>query len=218
MLGKDPVLIQNGPFGHPAWRTTCASGFECADPDALSSPPLAAAYADSAGTAGTDVPSSQFVSAAKTPVPLVGVPPSGGSDSGASAPFPYPLFLRKKDFAGLKALVDFRLKPVLRRDCDHHAKPRQEKTRAESPAYHPADQPVSMTISRPFRASLFSPRYPGRCPGLVCHALSGLGALFGGTIIATTRWLAIWRVKALRCSFAAQWQRTIIATTQWLAI
>ena len=36
--------------------------------------------------------------------------------------------------------------------------------------------PSSMTISRPFRASLFSPRYPGRCPGLVCFAPSGLSS------------------------------------------
>ena len=36
MPGNGAVLIQNGPFGHPAWRTTCASGFECADLDALS--------------------------------------------------------------------------------------------------------------------------------------------------------------------------------------
>ena len=28
--------MQNGLCGHPAWRTTCASGFECADPAALS--------------------------------------------------------------------------------------------------------------------------------------------------------------------------------------
>ena len=32
-----------------------------------------------------------------------------------------PFFHGKKGFAGLKALVDFRLKPVLRPDCDHHA-------------------------------------------------------------------------------------------------
>ena len=32
-----------------------------------------------------------------------------------------PFFQRKKGFAGLKALVDFRLKPVLRRDCGTHA-------------------------------------------------------------------------------------------------
>jgi hypothetical protein len=31
-----PVLMPIRPLGHPAWRTTCASGFECADPDALS--------------------------------------------------------------------------------------------------------------------------------------------------------------------------------------
>ena len=79
---------KKGLSGHPAWRTTCASGFECADPDALSFPPLAAAYADSAGTVGTDVQSSQLVPAAKTPVLLATVPPSGGSGSGASAPFP----------------------------------------------------------------------------------------------------------------------------------
>jgi hypothetical protein len=36
--------------------------------------------------------------------------------------------------------------------------------------------PSSMTISRPFRASLFSPRYPGRCPGLVYRAPSGLAS------------------------------------------
>jgi hypothetical protein len=82
------VLMPNGLLGHPAQRTTCASGFECADPDALSFPPLAAAYADSAGTVGTDVQSSQLVPAAKTPVLLARVPPSGGSGSGASAPFP----------------------------------------------------------------------------------------------------------------------------------
>ena len=34
--------------------------------------------------------------------------------------------------------------------------------------------PIPMTIFRPFRAGLFSPRYPGRCPGLVCFAPSGL--------------------------------------------
>ncbi len=33
----------------------CASGFECADLDALSFPPLAAADAVAAGTGGTDV-------------------------------------------------------------------------------------------------------------------------------------------------------------------
>ena len=30
-------------------------------------------------------------------------------------------------------------------------------------------------MSRPFRASLLYPSYPGRCPGLVCHAPAGLG-------------------------------------------
>jgi len=34
--GGDPVLPPIRPFGHPARRTTCASGFECAHPDALS--------------------------------------------------------------------------------------------------------------------------------------------------------------------------------------
>ena len=36
--------------------------------------------------------------------------------------------------------------------------------------------PYSMTISRPFRARQFLPRYPGRCPGLVYHAPSGLSS------------------------------------------
>jgi len=36
MPGKGLVLIHNGSFGHPAQRTTCASGFECADLAALS--------------------------------------------------------------------------------------------------------------------------------------------------------------------------------------
>ena len=199
-----------------------------------------------------------------------------------------PFFHGKKGFAGLKALVDFRLKPVLRRDCNHHAAPvpnhpaRRPDTSSRysnrkvgravpvtplrgvtgephtghgtanpaqyatypplrelpqsgadipvcarprgqagmsathyhapslrlaetasphlrlrafaraSPALddrrrHPTtinhnrhrlasgrQAPSSMTISRPFRASLFSPRYPGRCPGLVCFAPSGL--------------------------------------------
>ena len=30
------MRIQIGLFGHPAWRTTFASGFDCADPTALS--------------------------------------------------------------------------------------------------------------------------------------------------------------------------------------
>jgi hypothetical protein len=45
----------------------------------------------------------------------------GGSGSGASAPAHAPFFQAKKGFAGLKALVGFRLKPVLRHDCNHHA-------------------------------------------------------------------------------------------------
>ena len=44
------VLMPNGLLGHPAQRTTCASGFECADPDALSFPPLAAVGAIATGT------------------------------------------------------------------------------------------------------------------------------------------------------------------------
>jgi len=36
--------------------------------------------------------------------------------------------------------------------------------------------PIAKTMSRPFRASHFSGHFPGRCPGLVCHALSGLSS------------------------------------------
>jgi hypothetical protein len=98
-----------------------------------------------------------------------------------------PFSQRKKGFAGLKALIDFRLKPALRRDCDPHAKQWQLQTRAESPAYHLAENLLGLTISRPYRASLFLPRYPGRCPGLVCLAPSGLSSTlsrFVGNFVA----------------------------------
>ena len=75
-----------------------------------------------------------------------------------------PFSQRKKGFAGLKALIDFRLKPALRRDCDPHAKQWQLQTRAESPAYHLAENLLGPTISRPFRASRFFAPLPRALP------------------------------------------------------
>ena len=45
--------------------------------------------------------------------------------------------------------------------------------------------PSSMTISRPFRASHFLAHYPGRCPGLVCRAPSGLASTLSRALSVT---------------------------------
>ncbi len=65
-----PVLMRNGLLGHPAQRTTCASGFERADPDALSFPPLAAVDAVAIGTGADGYTGIPARAQSKTPAPV----------------------------------------------------------------------------------------------------------------------------------------------------
>ena len=62
---------------------------------------------------------------------------------------------------------------------------KRDRRRQATTARSVRQTPCSKTISRPYRASRFSPHYPGRCPGLVYRAPSGLSSTLSRALPVT---------------------------------